>query len=504
MKNAVFFTSGKSNRYLYSPYRKQLRLCHPLIPYLFKLGKNGTNLTQWFSSIQQKGELSINGAGVFTSDEVGYQLRKYRFLKKHGFLKPAKTINLQGRLKPSDVRKNISSVKQIIFEVTEDCNLSCTYCTYSKFYINKKRTNRYLSFKEVQYSLKKLISSRTPSPSNQLIISFYGGEPLKNFSFIKSVVHFTQRYPKDQYAFKYSLSSNGLLLKKHIRFLVEHSFEISVSLDGDEIANSFRLTKNDKPSYDIVTKNLDFVRDHYPDYFDKNISFLTVLHRRNSFYSVYDFFNTRYGKLPMISDVNPVNLSPDHEHEFREKIQMKPVTAREEQLSAEKLKNRHPKVKEMARAVEYYSGFVFKNYFEMISSGRDKPKVKKFIPTATCTPFSIRAYFTTDGSIIPCEHISPFYEIGHYKANRLDLNSKWITNLYNSYYDKMARFCEKCYFSDNCQECMFNADIEEEQPNCAFYLQEAGFREYLKKQYSNIENNYEFYLKTAQAAFYEV
>jgi len=401
------------------------------------------------------------------------------------------------------VRKNIASVKQIISEVTEDCNLNCTYCTYSKFYINKKRSDRYLSFKDAEFSLKKLIEIRTPSPDNQLIISFYGGEPLKNFQFIKSVVEFTRNYPKEQGSFRFSLSSNGLLLKKYIRFLVENDFEISISLDGDDSANSFRVTKNDKPSYDIVTTNLDFVRDQYPGYFEKNVNFLTVLHHRNNFESVHDFFNERYGKIPMMSDVNPVNLSPEHKQEFMEKIRSCPVSATEEQATVEKLKNRHPKVKEMARVAEYYSGFVFKNYLEILSEKAGKPKPKKFLPTATCTPFSIRAYFTAEGAIIPCEHISTFHEIGGYSDHHLELDPDEITDLYNRYYDKMAQFCEKCYFSDNCQECMFNAGIEKDQPTCAFFVRESGFREHLKKQYSNIEANYEFYLKTAQTAFYE-
>jgi len=144
MKNAVFFTSGKGNRYLYSPYRNQFLLCHPLITYLFSLEKKGANLSRWFSAVQKNGSVTIDGVGSFSSNEAEYQLKKYRFLKRNMYFKPAKPINIEGRLKVSDVKKNIASVKQIIFEVTEDCNLNCTYCTYSKYYINKERHDSYL------------------------------------------------------------------------------------------------------------------------------------------------------------------------------------------------------------------------------------------------------------------------------------------------------------------------------------------------------------------------
>ncbi|MFH1937187.1 MAG: radical SAM peptide maturase [Bacteroidota bacterium] len=441
--------------------------------------------------------------GTFSHSEVNYQLEKYRFLKRNGFLKQARDINIEGRLKASDVKKNMTSVKQLIFEVTEDCNLNCTYCTYSKYYINKERHNSYLSFGNVRHTLTELISKRTTSPSNHLIVSFYGGEPLKNFELIKSVVEFTGSYPKDQISFTYSLSSNGLLLKKYIAFLVEHAFELSVSLDGDEIANSFRVTKNNKPSFDMVTKNLDYVRTHYPEYFEKNISFLTVLHNRNSIKSVFEFFQERYGKVPQMSDVNPINLNPLHEREFREKLRSKPITPQEEKETIKQMENRHPKVRELAKVLEYYSGFVFKNYLEMISPKRGKVSSKKYIPTATCTPFSIRAYFSADGTVLPCEHISPFYGIGSYSDHRLSLDPAGMASLYNNYYDKISRYCRKCYFIDNCQECLFNTGVETDHPSCSFYTTETGFKEYLKKHYSNIENDYKFYRKTAQTTFYE-
>ncbi|TSA29167.1 MAG: radical SAM peptide maturase [Bacteroidetes bacterium] len=503
MKNAVFFTSGKGNRYLYSPYRNQFRLCHPLIPYLFSLKQKGTDLRKWHSGLLKKGSVTVQGVGSFPASEATYQLEKYNYLKRNGFLKPARTINIEGRLKVSDIRKNISTVKQIIFEVTEDCNLSCTYCTYSKFYINKERKKSYLSYDVARHTLEELISRRPSGKDNHLIISFYGGEPLKNFVFIKSVVDYTSALPPDQITFTYSLSTNGLLLKRYIDYMVKHAFELSVSLDGDEVANSFRLMKNNKPSFDVVMKNLEWVRSRYPDYFENRISFLTVLHNRNSFKTVFEFFQNRFGKIPQMSDVNPINLNPLHEREFRERLQSRPVTVLEEKEAIKKMENRHPKVKEMVRITEYYSGFVFRNYLEMISSKRGKNLTKKFIPTATCTPFSIRVYFSADGTVLPCEHISPLHGIGSYTDARLDADPVAITWMYNNYYDKISRFCRKCYFIDNCQECLFNTAVETDHPACMYYTRETGFRDYLKKHYSNIENDYGFFRKSAQTMFNE-
>jgi uncharacterized protein len=500
MKNPVFFETLNRNHYLYSPYRNQLRLCHPLIPWFHTLepGKNG--IQQWLQEAKQAGSASIPGAGSFSWHEIEYQFSKYRFLRKHGFFKPARMINLKGRLKPSDIRDNLAHVKQIIFEVTEDCNLCCDYCTYSKFYLNKPRANRSLRFEDARHTLRALINKRTPSPLNQLIISFYGGEPLKNFPFIRSVVEFTRQVPPGTCSFRFTMSSNGLLLKKYIGFLVDHSFELSVSLDGDAFANSFRVTRNRKPSFDLVTGNLDYIKKTYPEYFEKYISFLTVMHNRNSYQTIHRFFMERYGKLPMISDINAVNLDPCHEAEFRKTFRSDPVRDKNESLTTRLYKTRSPRVRDMSNMIEHYSGFVFKNFFEMFAPGPGKPATKKFIPTATCTPFSIRAYFTADGGIMPCEHISRFHEIASYAGDRLYVRPREIARLYNRYYDKISVFCSKCYFSDNCKECIFNTGIETSRPVCEYYMREPKFREYLSQKYSELEKQFRFHQKMTRDA----
>jgi len=205
----------------------------------------------------------------------------------------------------------------------------------------------------------------------------------------------------------------------------------------------------------------------------------------------------------MMSDVNPLNLTPEYKKEFNECIRSLPVSPVDEKRSMKSTESEHPKVKDMAKMAENYSGFVFKNYLKLISPATGKSSSRKSIPTATCTPFSIRAYFTAHGSIIPCEHISTSHEIGHYSYNQLKLDPEEIANLYNRSYDKLARFCNTCYFADNCQDCIFNTGIELEKPTCEFYTGESGFRKYLKEQYSSIENDYAFFLRTAQKILHE-
>ncbi|MEI7527272.1 MAG: radical SAM protein, partial [Mariniphaga sp.] len=298
MKKPVSFTTNNGNSFLYSPFRNQLLLSHPIIRHLFDLDGSGTNLKNYIESYRSGQPFYTPEKYQFTFEELEYQWKKYRFLKKNHFFKSPRPINLNGHLSASRVEKDLKKIQQVIFETTEECNLSCTYCTYSKFYINKERDNKKFDISGAKRALEHILAIRDKN-SRQLMISFYGGEPLKNFNFIKEITEFLKSGYGEQYSFKFNISSNGLLLSKHAGFLVENDFEISVSLDGDEAANSFRLISGNKPSHGLVIKNLDYIKDQYPEFFERRVSFLTVLHNRNSFSGVHEYFKKRYGKVPL-------------------------------------------------------------------------------------------------------------------------------------------------------------------------------------------------------------
>ena len=48
--------------------------------------------------------------------------------------KKISNYNLNNRLKVSNISNNIRNIKQLIFKVTESCNLACAYCAYGKYY----------------------------------------------------------------------------------------------------------------------------------------------------------------------------------------------------------------------------------------------------------------------------------------------------------------------------------------------------------------------------------
>jgi len=478
-------------------------LCHPLIATLWRADKEQIDLKALIRNNSSNRQCTLNGSGTCSVQEARVQLSRYRFLKKQGYFRPVKPINLEGLITPKTIEDNLGTIKQVIFETTEDCNLDCVYCIYSKYYINRERGKREFRFSDARRMLALILSRRSKAAGKELIVSFYGGEPLKNIGFIRQVVEFCKAPEYQGIRFRFTMSSNGLLLERYAGFLAENQMEVSISLDGDSEGNRFRVLKNNKPSHPLVVKNIDAVRERYPEYFDKNISFLTVLHNSNSYGSVYAFFTERYNKTPLISTINTLNINKEYADEFRETFLDKRRTDPPGSEVMKKMFLSHPGVLEVADNIEKYSGFVFKNYYQVISSKSRSKGDKHFLPTATCLPFSMRVFLSADGSILPCEHISRIFEIGQYDDNNITITPDTIAQMYNDLFGKIKTFCSACLIADHCKECVFNTGIETGNPTCEFFTDEPRFTAGLARVQDIIERDPPFYERIMREAFYE-
>ena len=189
---------------------------------------------------------------------------------------------------PEHVLSNLANLPQLVFEVTDACNLKCKYCAYGEFYGDfDKRENKMLSVSQAirlfDYLNQYWNSERNTSPESFMYISFYGGEPLMNFNFIKEIVEYVEtRLVCPRRKFLFSMTTNAILLHRYMDYLVEHDFHILISLDGNEKNDSYRVDHHGNSSFERVVKNVDLLREKHSGYFDKNISFNSVFHNRST------------------------------------------------------------------------------------------------------------------------------------------------------------------------------------------------------------------------------
>ena len=84
----------------------------------------------------------------------------------------------------------------------------------------------------------------------RVIIGFYGGEPLLEFELIKKCVKYARKELKGK-QINFALTTNATLLNDEIiNYFIEHSFIVTVSIDGPKEMHDDerRFAKNNKGS----------------------------------------------------------------------------------------------------------------------------------------------------------------------------------------------------------------------------------------------------------------
>lgn len=382
------------------------------------------------------------------------------------------------------IKYQLANLKQITFEVTDACNLKCKYCGYGELYGDYDlRKNREISLpsaiKLIDYLIDLWNSTHNQSAKQNIYISFYGGEPLLNMSFIRAIIHYVKNVDCPHREFTFSMTTNALFLERNMDFLVAHDFNLLISLDGNEYNTSYRVNRAEKPVFANILKNIDALLAKYPDYFMRKVNFNAVLHNRNSVKDIYEFFKERYNKIPSIGELNNMGIRPDKIALFQNTYK----NMNESLYQAENYEEiehdmflRSATYQSLTTFIHQHSGFVFKNYVDLLL---DKPI--KVMPTGTCIPFGKRLFMTVNGKLLPCERIGQQYALGAVSDTGVTLDLDAIAEKYNTYFSKLEKQCSQCHNAAACIQCIFNLHDLEGSPKCHGFMNQQTFNRYKER-----------------------
>lgn len=169
-----------------------------------------------------------------------------------------------------DIDERSSVIKQWMKEVTSThsftiilnptlrCNFNCWYC-----YENHK--NAPIMTLDVLERVKTLIASIIPN-TELLKISFFGGEPLLEFSrIVEPLIHYSEHIAKQNNKnIQFSFTSNGFLLTQEmIKFLAVHNVRfMQITLDGGRNSHNRTRISNSKDSFGTITSNIEQLLEH--------------------------------------------------------------------------------------------------------------------------------------------------------------------------------------------------------------------------------------------------
>jgi uncharacterized protein len=411
-------------------------------------------------------------------------------------------------LNADTIKHLLANLKQLTFEVTDACNLRCKYCGYGEFYGDyDKREDKMISIKAalklIDYLVDYWNSNRNVSVNRNVFVSFYGGEPLLNMTFIITIIDYIEKLDCPHRNFTFSMTTNAILLSRYMDYLVEHQVHLLISLDGNEYNTSYRVDKSGHPAFPKIIKNVDALREKYPDYFEQKVNFNAVLHNRNSVEEIVRFIKDKYDKVPSIGELNNMGVLPEmaktFTHAYRNINESLYQSENYEEVEQELFLS-SSNYQSLTRFIHQYSGFVYRDYTDLLFDAS-----KKRIPTGTCLPFGKKMFVTVNGKLLPCERIGHQFALGKVSEAGVNLDLQEIADKYNGYYAKVEKHCKcgKCHNAKACIQCVFNLNDLDNNPICYGFMNKQAYDNYVADQMNFLRKHPEDYYRIMEEVIVE-
>ena len=146
----------------------------------------------------------------------------------------------------------IIPLKTLVLHLTDACNLGCHYCYYRQDGQASKKS-RPMTPAVARKAVDFLLAHS--GGLEEVVIVFFGGEPLLNFDLISFAVGYAREKALEKgKKIEFAITTNGTLLTDRIiGFLHEHSIGITVSIDGfEDVHDRFRRFPDGTPSYGTI------------------------------------------------------------------------------------------------------------------------------------------------------------------------------------------------------------------------------------------------------------
>jgi len=399
---------------------------------------------------------------------------------------------------PLKLEKNLANLNHLLIEVTDGCNLACKYCGYGELYGNyDKRINKNNTFENVKTLIDYLYqywqSDYNFSYHKVCYIGFYGGEPLINFRLIKETIDYIETLHGNKgMQFEYSMTTNALLLDRYMDYLAEKNFHLTISLDGNQFNDSYRVGKDGTESFKRVVENIHSLKSCYPDYFSENVNFNAVLHNRNSVKEIITYIKTEFDKIPTIASLSLNGIRKDKQDEFMSMFRNR-TESMEEARHCEEIRNWLEKSPEVSVANYFINSFCEQTYRKYANLFADE-KNKRYIPTGTCTPLKRKLFLTVNGKLLACERIGHKHTLGNVCNGKVNIDFEKISLFYEQLFNKIIHLCRSCAMRKGCGMCIYHQEtLEEEKIHCMGYVPMPKYTTLISNYLSYFEQERELY-----------
>lgn len=352
----------------------------------------------------------------------------------------------------------LNRMNHLILQVTQSCNLVCSYCPYAnkaEGTHERNHSGKKMPFEVAKKSIDLLLECSTEV--EEVSISFYGGEPFLNFDLIKQAV----AYANEQFIGKkidYSLTTNGTLLTDEIiAYLCDNRFNVMFSIDGPEsIHDANRKRPDGSGSYKEAVNNLKKICNSYGEKAHEKISINAVINPQSDFDEILHIFDDPFfveNKIRIeasLASSDMLDKPLEYQSDFKEKYYYNRFLAL--------LKNFHL-VKDLTLD-PISQGITDRQMIELLWKDKEQPFLGPIsAPGGPCIPGQKRFFVDVYGNFYPCERVNELADetkfgnvwdgIDFQKAEQM-LNISRLTE----------KECKNCFAFRHCSACIRTATDE--------------------------------------------
>ncbi|GHU84302.1 hypothetical protein FACS189415_7890 [Bacteroidia bacterium] len=151
MKSTVIFKGSNEELYLYDTINKYLLNCHPIIEQISNIKSDE------YETIKNI-IFDANPEIIGSESEFEFYYKKYLFLKNNGFFSIINPKDLlSGAVTYEVVEHTLSDLGNVVFQVTNDCNMRCKYCCFGEFYNGVQEEINNMDFDTVKHLFDYLV-----------------------------------------------------------------------------------------------------------------------------------------------------------------------------------------------------------------------------------------------------------------------------------------------------------------------------------------------------------
>lgn len=339
-------------------------------------------------------------------------------------------------------------VRQVVLQVTQQCNLRCAYCAYSGNYFTREHSNKRMTFNTAKSAIDYAIDHS--SEMEEVCFSFYGGEPLLEIELIKKCVAYVKEHMIGR-RYKFSLTTNGTLLVPEItKFLVENGFILSISLDGSQKEHDInRKFRSGEGSFNVIYRNITYIKENYFDFW-KSIQILVTLNPKINLEEVMNFFDKDKiipKRLIQFNEVESINLKNQELINYKEDYyRNRKFLYLKMLMSLTGMIDKKGNTKLFERLLEDKKEFI-----KGLKKGRTLHTCIHH--GGPCIPGMKKLFVSVDGKFYPCEKVvenPDTISIGDIKNGLSLKDMKRILNLG----ELTKKECLTCYALQDCKICI--------------------------------------------------